>query len=158
MFNELQALPAYPVLDYWGHFFLSSLICFCFKNVTSISKLSNSIHLPWAFQINYGFSRTVLPCLCFCASLGVAVVADQCPTSVSLSAIITAVNAWMAAWLTIAWMPSDSTISAWFRIFHLGCICMLLWNDFVCIFTSVHQVRISPVHPITSTQMHSGHA
>ena len=70
--------------------------------MTSISKLSSSIHLSWAFQLNEDFPGVSPPHLCLCISLRLAVEADQGPTSASLSAIISAVAAYTATWLTIA--------------------------------------------------------
>ena len=70
--------------------------------VTSISKLSNSVYLSWTFQLNGGFSKGGLPCLYLCGSLRIAAVAGQDPTSVSLSAILTAVAIQLAAGLTTA--------------------------------------------------------
>ena len=84
--------------------------------MTSILKLGNSIYLSWAFQLNEGFSRTGPPCLCFSGSLGLVVlVAVLAPMSASLSDIITVVAALTTAWLTIACMSSDSSISASFQ-------------------------------------------
>ena len=53
------------------------------------------------------------------------------PSSTSLSAIITAVATWMAAWFTIFWMPPDTGISAWFVCLCNVCICLLLQSDSV---------------------------
>ena len=86
--------------------------------VTSISKLANYTYLSLAFQSNEGFSSASPLCLCLMGFLGLAAsVAYLDPTHVSLSAIITAVAAWMAAWLTADCIVSNSATSSSICVF-----------------------------------------
>ena len=128
------------------------------KNVCDLHlKVNRSIYLSWTFQLNDGFSSIGTPCLCFCVSLGVVVLADWGPTSMSLSAIITDVTAGVSAWICIAWMPSYSAIAAWCKIFCLACICMHLWNDSVCLswdLYSWHHVMILASFVLTLMWFH----
>ena len=103
-FNKLQALPAQPILYYWD--FYSSVNSYGLLSgmfMISISKLSNSLDMFWAFQLNEGFYKAGSPCLCLGCSLGLAIlVAVLGPASASLSMVITAITAQMTPWLTIA--------------------------------------------------------
>ena len=110
--------------------------------VTSTSTLGISTYLSVTFLVNEGWLRSGPPCLCLCTSLRLAVlVPDLGPVSVSLSTITTAVAGYIAAWLTIAWIPLDSALSTLIWIF-TACICMLLWSDY---FYSWYHVMLS--HP-----------
>ena len=121
--------------------------------LASISKLSNSTYLSWAFQLNDGLSRDILPCLYLCGSLRlVMLVAGLDPTCASLSDVITFVANWMPAWLTIVWIPSDSAISALFRFFYTACACLLLRSDLFFLawdFYSRHHVILLATDVIT---------
>ena len=111
--------------------------------MTSIPKLSSSTYLSWALQFNEGFSRACPPCLCLCDSLWLAAFVDDLgPTSVSLMAIITAVAAWMAAWLTIDYIASAYVILVciFFSLF-LALVCFF-WSDFVCSFETFNLVTM----------------
>ena len=104
----MSHMPSLPSQLFITGTFSSSVKSYVFLSrmfMTSSSMLSNSINLSWAFQLNKGLSRACLPCFCLCGSVRVAVVAGQDVSSVSRSAIITAVTACMAAWLTFVWMP-----------------------------------------------------
>ena len=83
----MQTLPTWSVLDYWG---LSSYALVSSMLMISISKLSNSVYLSWAFQLNEDCSEAGLACLWL---LRLTVSAGWSPASVSLSAIITTVTA-----------------------------------------------------------------
>ena len=80
-----------------------------------MTSIGNSVYLPLAFQLNEGFVKSGM--LCLCGSHRLAIVAGQGPTSVSLSTILTAIVTLTAAQLAISKMPTDSTISTWFEFF-----------------------------------------
>ena len=70
--------------------------------MTSISKLNNLIYLSVPFQLNESCFRVSPVHLCVWTSLRLTVFTpDLVPASSSLSAITTAVAAWIATWLII---------------------------------------------------------
>ena len=86
--------------------------------LTSISKLKSSIrssiYMSCTFQLNDGFSKAGPQCLCLCGSHRLAVTAGQGPRSVSFSTIIIVVTAWMATWLSVAWIFCHFRIVSFF--------------------------------------------
>ena len=99
-------------------FFILWTFCFSFGSWVFVCSFWAPFH---TCLLHYNWMKADLGLVCYiflCASLRLAIYASNLGSaSASLSAITTAVTLWIATWLTITWMPSDSNILAWFFIF-----------------------------------------